>query len=266
MSFKLRWHRLLPLVVVTVGVVVGGCSIKEDRVDCLCTLRLDLSGVDSGQLVNGGYEKLHVGAGSLPDSTLSLLEMPAEVVLDVPRGPLESYVLASDDRYIEQDGSLRIPYGQQCPVTLSHYLHSEINLWLTDTVSLHKNYSNLHIRFEGLEADYISLEVSSNVAGYDATGGLLEGDFRYVPAVVDGSLSYSCRIPRQGQDGALRLTVFYKGAELRSFALGWYILQSGYDWDAPDLEDIEMQISLTRTSITFQSDLWSKTIQYSFVV
>jgi hypothetical protein len=46
---------------------------------------------------------------------------------------------------------------------------------------------------------------------------------------------------------------------VRTFALGSYIAAAGYDWTAPDLEDLTLQVDISLTSVTFSTDLWSKT-------
>jgi hypothetical protein len=47
---------------------------------------------------------------------------------------------------------------------------------------------------------------------------------------------------------------------VRSFALGNYMLEAGYDWTAPDLEDLSLQLDLSLTAITFRTTLWEKVI------
>jgi hypothetical protein len=47
---------------------------------------------------------------------------------------------------------------------------------------------------------------------------------------------------------------------VRSFALGNYLLQAGYDWTAPDLEDQPLQIDLSVTNISFRTGRWSTVI------
>ena len=55
-------------------------------------------------------------------------------------------------------------------------------------------------------------------------------------------------------DGSLRLNVMaYDGTLLRSFALGEYILQSGYDWNAEDLEDIRIEVDIVHSSLLLYS-------------
>ena len=47
---------------------------------------------------------------------------------------------------------------------------------------------------------------------------------------------------------------------VRSFALGHYMLEAGYDWTAPDLEDLPLQLDLSVTAISFRMGNWSTVI------
>ena len=38
------------------------------------------------------------------------------------------------------------------------------------------------------------------------------------------------------------------------------MLEAGYDWTAPDLEDLSLQLDLSLTAITFRTTLWEKVI------
>ena len=70
------------------------------------------------------------------------------------------------------------------------------------------------------------------------------------------------RIPRQ-LDGSPRLEIdFLDSGEVRTFPVGEYILESGYDWDAADLKDISLEMDFSRSSLTFTISKWKKTLSY----
>ena len=52
--------------------------------------------------------------------------------------------------------------------------------------------------------------------------------------------------------------IVFSDQVVRTFALGSYIA-AGYDWSAPDLEDLSLQVDISLTSVTISSDLWSRT-------
>ena len=53
---------------------------------------------------------------------------------------------------------------------------------------------------------------------------------------------------------------------LRTFPLGDYIVQGGYDWAAPDLPDLPMEIDYARTQVTFRLECWEKTVERNVVI
>ena len=66
------------------------------------------------------------------------------------------------------------------------------------------------------------------------------------------------RLPRQGDDSLL-LHIVFSDQVVRTFALGTYIAGAGYDWTAPDLEDLTLTVDISLTSVTISSDLWTRT-------
>ena len=57
------------------------------------------------------------------------------------------------------------------------------------------------------------------------------------------------RLPRQGDDSLL-LHIVFSDQVVRTFALGSYIAASGYDWTAPDIEDLTLHVDISLTSVT----------------
>ena len=47
---------------------------------------------------------------------------------------------------------------------------------------------------------------------------------------------------------------------IRSFPLGEYLREAGYDWEAPDLKDIHLSVNLSISEIRLAWDLWSTTV------
>ena len=41
-----------------------------------------------------------------------------------------------------------------------------------------------------------------------------------------------------------------------------YILESGYNWNAPDLEDIDVEMDFSRSSLTVSVSKWKKTLSF----
>lgn len=103
--------------------------------------------------------------------------------------------------------------------------------------------------------------LEGNVSGYSMDGTPEEGVFYSFSSASSGGLCH-LRIPRQ-VDGSLLLEIdFLDTGEVRTFPVGEYILESGYDWSAPDLEDIEVEMDFSRSSLTFTVSKWKKTLSY----
>lgn len=236
--------------------LLSSCSVKEDRADCPCTLRINLSRVDRGRLMECGYDKLHIGAGSFPDSPVQLEGMPEEIVYDVPRGALHSFALAAPDSCVSADGSVAVLEGCQFPEVYSHYMLGTISRARTDTVRLHKSWCTLEIRLMETSVPHAAVEVSGTISGYDSLGELLEGRFA-VRTVPDTDGVCTVRVPRQ-RDGSLRLSLEQDRSLSRTFAIGESILAQGYDWTAADLEDISILVNLSSARLAFSADLYDE--------
>lgn len=234
--------------------LLSSCSVKEDRTECPCTLRVNLSRVDSGRLMERGYDKLHIGAGSFPDSPVQLEGMPEEVVYDMPRGALHLFALAAPDSCVSADGAVVVHEGSQFPEVYAYYMAGAIKRSRTDTVRLHKSWCTLEIRLMEAPAPHAAVEVSGTISGYDALGELVEGRFA-ARAMPDAGGVCAVRVPRQ-RDGSLRLSLEQGRAVSRTFAIGESILAQGYDWTADDLEDISIIVNLSSAQLAFSADLY----------
>ena len=48
--------------------------------------------------------------------------------------------------------------------------------------------------------------------------------------------------------------------------LGMYIAGSGYDWAAPSLEDIRLEIDMDANTLTVESNGWRRTLYFDIVI
>lgn len=259
----LRPYVLAAVVVLAFIVTLpSGCTVQEDRSGCLCTFRVNLSCVDTEELLAHGHDMLHIGVKDAVPVPLACL--PEEMIYDVPRGEVSLFAVAAPDMYVEADGSVSVAPGEEFPEVYTYYMQGNISLVRTDTVFMHRNHCNLQIKLLEEDAFRSSLEVSGTVRGYDSAGGLVGGEFR-VDVSPDGNGVCTVRIPRQA-DGSLRLT-FDKGTAVqRTYAIGEYIISGGYDWTAPDLEDISVSVSLSRIRLEFSTQLYSETVRIDVVI
>ena len=55
------------------------------------------------------------------------------------------------------------------------------------------------------------------------------------------------------------MQVIFSDKVVRTFALGQYIAAAGYDWSAPDLDDLTLTVDISVTSVTISTDAWTMT-------
>lgn len=245
------------------------CSVKEDRVPCPCFITLDFSAVDREGFISEGFETLtwdmfpEAGPEEGSSGLLGIADLPSEMYLEVIKGEaVLDVVCCENDRYLPGHG-IQIPYGEDCP---SLFVHSRLLdatvMQLRDTVVLHKLSAGLKIRLNNLSGLGVSFALTGNVSGYDESWMPTYGDF-YRKLVPDGNGECTAAIPRQF-DESLKLCVYDDEGLVQAFALGQYIAESGYDWYAPDLEDIILEIDYNRTGVSITVNQWRKTL--SFVI
>lgn len=238
--------------------LIVSCSVKEDRDECPCLLSLDFSlaeGKDALELSIYEDSVLFLNTSFNP---LSL--QYGQLQLEVPRG---NVTLSVSDVFSEDgNGNVLRPYGSQFArqsLYVGRYDTRVENH--TDTVVLHKNHCMLRLEF--LDIDTVrpyTLKVTGNVSGSKWDGSPHMGSFCVELPPSDKGTPPVC-IPRQ-KDGSLRLDIMDNENMLRSFALGEYILASGYDWKETDLRDLDVTIDFARYRIVLKTDLWEKTLYF----
>ena len=230
--------------------LLSSCSIKENRAECPCALTLELTGLPVRPVVLGvageGYAFTEV--------------IHADTVLSVPVPKGDLAVSAVGGALAEGDGSIRIPEGEEAPPLYLFY--AEVSTEAEQVVlpvTLHKQYCTLELIFSG-PSGYrppFQVAVEGSYGGWLPDGAPLTGSFshRLLPG-TDGRAVL--RLPRQGDDSLLMHIVF-SDQIVRTFALGSFIAASGYDWSAPDLEDLTLHVDISVTSVTITTELWSRT-------
>ena len=222
----------------------SSCCILEDRRDCPCTLSVLLQDIPAaGVSVSAGGQWQR----ALRDTTL---------LFYVPRGsiPLMAVSGASPDA----EGRIRIPEGNDCPPL---YLFSgEVECQgesARSVIRLQKQFCTLTLSFEGPEGWNSPLQagIRGGVGGLSADGKQLDGPFH-----CSLGTDFSCRLPRQHPESELWLDLTLEDCLLRSFSLGTLLQRAGYDWTAPDLEDLPLMMDLSVTQISFHSDDWSPAV------
>lgn len=256
-------RRLLPsvsAVLMFLGTLcVVSCSVKEHRCDCPSWLQLDygclspdrFSEVALGVVADGGFRF---------EDIVSSEQYGRTYIIEVPRKRVSVNVRSGDGGLYRDEAGVVIPTGSDCPPLYMYGSSLEYTSELRrDTVRLHKSYSMLSIRMLRDDGTLpYSLSLEGNVCGYNADGSVMGGDFR-VYAIPDGDGKCWVRIPRQN-DSSLIMKVDDSGKVRRTFALGEYIASSGFDWMAPDLEDIDVTINFSLMSVSITVGEWTTVV------
>lgn len=223
------------------------CSVKENRTLCPCTLSVelrDIPGTVSVQVVAGDHRATYTAR---QDTVMVIL---------APKGKIR--LMAVCGARLEPEENLEIPYGYECPPV---YLYSDLVNTLCDStrvsVQLNKHFCTLSLKFDSPKGwgEPFWAQIRGNVSGLDREGQPTEGEFS---CRLDAG--YTVRLPRQAPDEELWLDISMPDQVVRTFALGTYMLQAGYDWTAPDLDDLPLQIQLSITELLFQTSLWKTVI------
>lgn len=274
-----------------------GCSVKEDRDLCPCTLVLEFPREDAERLQDGvtvcmrGYSD---DGFSLCDTLLagrSASSGGLDTVSDkwsysyvVPKGDIDLAVAYSADGLAGELNSsgiwIEIDEGRPCPSiwTCCEKVSARADR-VTVPVRLHKNFCRIDIQVRDVDgAEFpFKLRVRGNVNGYGLDGKPARGAFlcdaERSETEGSGTASestgyghgYAVTVPRQTDD-SLTLEIVTDDGVAKSFAIGNYIAASGYDWTSADLKDICLEIDYARTVISFTIDKWTHSEQFEVVI
>ncbi len=246
----------VPLVFLALGTALS-CSIKEDREVCPCFLTVVRPDSEAG---SQGELFWHLAAGDYSKEG-KIEEGEKEVCdIEVPRTVLRLIAVSGmpDGSFV--DGGFRFEEGKNCPPVF--YYKTELDTRrnsLRDTIRLHKNYCKINI--EGDISHSFTYVLAGNSCGFDLDGNILQGSLRQ-PFRQEGD-GFCCRVPRQG-DSSLRLELYRGEALARSFPIGKIIEESGYDWTAEDLEDVDIRLDYQDTGVNFTVNGWEHEITFYY--
>ena len=232
------------------------CSIKEDREVCPCYLTVVRP--DSGAGAQGKlYWYLAAGDYGL-EGMLEGEEQACDI--EVPRTVLRLIAVTGISGGLSEKSGFRIGEKESYPPV--YYYKTDLDTRrnsLRDTIRLHKNYCNISIG--GDISDNLTYMLAGSSCGFDWDGNILEGHFSSQFSLQ--GTAFCCRVPRQA-DSSLRLDIFRSEELLRSFPIGDIIAESGYDWTAEDLDDIEIRLDYQATGVDFTVNGWMHTLTFYY--
>lgn len=242
--------------------IVDGCNIKEDRRQCPCMLGIDMSDVRIGE---GDYLEMYITSMTdlLHSERLDAASLTDELLVDVPRTSLRLMAWCGGEGMTGPDG-LVIPMGSQCPRVYMYVTDIDaVAEVCRDTLKMKKNHCVISFSVREDVVDVAGVAVRGSVCGYDASGDPVEGDFLSYASSRD-SFPYVV-VPRQS-GGEMSLEVEYGNGKVFTFPLSEYIYATGYDWDAPDLCDLIVNIDLVHTEISLEIQGWDEEFFFDVVL
>ena len=283
-----------------------GCSVKEDRDLCPCTLVLEFPREDADRLQDGvtvcmrGYsddvfslcDTLLAGQAA-SDGSPDTISDKGSYSYVVPKGDIDLAVAYSADGLAGELNSsgiwIEIDEGRPCPSiwTCCEKVSARADR-VTVPVRLHKNFCRIDIQVRDVDGEEFpfKLRVRGNVNGYgldgkpargaflcdaersetEGSGTESDGDDSGTASESTGSRHGYAVTVPRQTDDSLTLEIATDDGVAKSFAIGNYIASSGYDWTSVDLKDICLEIDYARTVISFTIDKWTHSEQFEVVI
>lgn len=232
------------------------CTVKENRNLCPCQLELDFSDVDT--VVMKSVDMCMVASdGFLLSEVIGHEQWGSGRIYRIPRTEMSLNVYYGGQDAVDDMGRLSISPGDECPPVFVHtsvfdadceYRYEKVAMW--------KNYCQITINVAEPENFGYGLVVRGNVSGYDVDGRPREGEF-LVRKSIDKEGVCKVLVPRQ-LDGSLMLDVDGDDGTVKRFALGEYVLEAGYDWNAKELKDVTVGLDYSLTSLSLSVQGWDE--------
>ena len=239
------------------------CSVKENRDSCPCLLVLDFDDRNVTELKSLDLLVFSQGDYVLAE-TVSISDTVTQYAVRVPKTELHISIWAGIFNR-DASGGMTIPPGCECPEV---YMYDADVLaegeTMTEKVVLRKNHCILTILTKGGNDFPFRLRTTGNVCGYSEYGLPVSGEFSCYPQKGKSGNEFAVVLPRQ-TDSSLMLHVEDSNNNVKSFSLGHYIAESGYDWSAPDLEDVTVTIDYALTEISLSVAGWDEVYSYDMV-
>ncbi len=252
------------VLICLVGIMLGtGCSVKENRDECPCRLVLDFSEVDTSVIRHADLI-MTADDGFVFTDNMETGDFRQDYSVPVPRSEVNVEVWNGTEDMLTESG-LHIPFGEDCPPVYFHT--STVDARgdsVRETIRMRKNHCRMTVNLNFMENSPREVCILGNVDGYMADGTPSSGYFSYM---LQGNADdgYCVILPRQS-DNSMAMEISDDTGVLKRFALGEYVVESGYDWSAPDLEDITVDIDIAFAGITLSIQGWDKTYVFDVVI
>lgn len=241
-------RHLVPVIIITAVSFFSCTLVKENRDPCPCLLDIHLSGTFGQPAVVLVEDR--DGVQSVPVAGDTLIHV------SVPRGGVT--VTAWSGVLSGPSGSIfRILPGKEAPPLYLCRCRLEASGDLAIVhARLQKQFCTLRVSVEGPPGwgKPFGTRIRGSVCGMGLDGMPVEGEYSFEPDKSSGV--WTARIPRQFADSPLLLDIVMEDSAVRTFSLGPYLHESGFDWSLPDLPDLDILLSVSVTSLTIRPPSW----------
>lgn len=253
-------------LLIAVLLAAGSCSVKEERSECPCWLKVFIEPFPHEGAVVSAYATQQVFSARVDKESY---EGCYEAT--VPRALLEVSCHNRPSSMLAKGSLVTIAKGDQSDSLYAH--HAMVDCTgeeAVDRAKLCKQFATVYMTFENpgnAKTCPYDVRISGKVDGMDmASFSPHEGAFEYAPAETQ-PLFYQFRIPRQ-KDSTLSLDLYSKedGSFVDSLPLGMYIKESGFDWQAESLEDIVIKVNFAKIEISVKVSEWDADKVYEVTI
>ena len=251
----MRQRSLIPGVLAILLAGASSCSVKEARSRCPCQVDIDLtafSEITRSVRVRVGDNRLERRL-TTPDSLLVQTETGQRDALPV-------WVWTGAEGMQAAGDTVRVPMGKDCD---SVYLFWQAADARSDRLRLdavpHKSFATVFLSLSSGDDGPVTPRplrgkvVSDHNGLRLPEGAPVEGRLA-IPLQGDGPFLF--RLPRQRAESRLTVEVSGADGQTQAYPLGEWILESGYDWNAPDLNDLAVGLDLSSREIQVQVIPW----------
>ena len=244
--------------------VLGACSVREDRIPCPCYLKVSFADPEAAGAVSlTGWNGENVFR-----EQVRIEDCRPDWKRPVPKGTFVFSACTGIGNAVLDGHQVRIPAG--CEADSLYAFARDVDATgeaAAVEVTLRKQFATvfLDIRKPAETVRSCGFQVDGDTCGFDLLDyAPVTGTFHFAPRPADGESIVSFRVPRQ-QEATLRVTIRPEDAPAASFPLGEYIRQLGYNWKSEELQDIYVAIDLARGRVGVRVEDWEEGLEFPIV-
>lgn len=231
---------------------LASCSVKEARNNCPCQVDIDLS--DFAKVSHS--VRVKVGEERFQRSLIREDSLQMQLTI-LREGKLPVAVWSGVKAMTERGDTVRAAGVNTCD---SLYLYSDPGENPGENLRVkavpHKQFASVFLSIQ-TEPER---EAPSQIRVRSDSNGLALPDGAPVEGALeiraDGNGKYQFRLPRQHPSSLIVLEMEGADGQEKSYPLGAWILDSGYDWEAEDLDDLVIGMDLAQWDILVEVIPW----------